>query len=134
MRADLDAYLDQHAGQPFCWRTHNCAHFAAGWVRHVRGVDLLQPWGPLMQQTRTALRRLRAEGGHLVVADKALGAHLPGQYAARGDVVLLAGWGCMAKRYTGAAWGLCTGNRIAALAPTGLVLLPLDQARVAWRV
>ena len=27
-----------------------------------------------------------------------------------------------------------TGNRIAALAPAGLVLLPLDQARVAWRV
>lgn len=134
MRHDLDAYLQRHAGQPFCWRTHNCAHFAAGWVREVRGVDLLHSWGPLMKSTRHALRRLKAEGGHQTVADRALGPHMPGQYAARGDVVLLQGWGAHAARYTGSAWGICTGNRVAALGPNGLLLLPIDQARVAWRV
>lgn len=132
MRHDLDAYLQRHAGQPFCWRTHNCAHFAAGWVREVRGVDLLHSWGPLMYQTRVALRRLRAEGGHQVVADRALGPHLPGVYAARGDVVLL--HTKRLRRFTGSAWGICTGNRIAALGPSGVLAVPMSYAEAAWRV
>lgn len=130
----LDAYLA--SAQPFNWATHNCAHFAAGWVRLKTGRDVLSEWLGTMQNTRAALRALHRAGGYKAAADRALGAHLSGAYAARGDVVLLQAnpVARLAGRYCGMAWGICTGRQIAALGKQGLLMLPITAGSAAWRV
>lgn len=133
---DLDAYLRGQAAQPFDWTTHNCAHFAGGWVLLKTGRNVLAKWEALMPRTRAALRELRKAGGHKAATDAVLGPHLSGQYAARGDIVLTRfnPAARLSGRYFGIAWGVCTGRQIAALGTQDLVMLPINHAEAAWRI
>lgn len=150
--SNLDAYIAD--AKPFDWRTNNCAHFAAGWVALCRGVDPLTEWLGVMPSTRSALRKLKQAGGYMGATAAVLGDYKDGLYAQRGDVVLLdaARWvhadrralgyptstrarvGIFPTKYCGMAWGICTGNRIAALGKDGVLMLPMIAARAAWRV
>lgn len=58
----LDEYLTAQASLPFDWETHNCCHFAGGWVREIEGTDPLANLPELTGQ-HDALRLLRSFGG-----------------------------------------------------------------------
>ncbi len=134
----LDAFLEAKAGRGFDWRDHNCATFCADWVLEATGRDVLGEWRGRMTSTRAALRELRRVGGYEAAAARALGAHVAGRYACAGDVVLFRSRVSLrspvARSYTGFAWGICTGSRVAGVGWRGVVLLPMDCAEVAWRV
>ncbi len=130
----LDSFLTRYDQQPFDWQENNCAQFAGRWVLEKTGLDPLSAeWHILIRSgIRRALRALRDAGGYVAAADRALGAHVMGRYAARGNVVLVKT--PRARRHFGWSWGVCTGNRVAVLGRTGVDLLPLSAAEVAWRV
>lgn len=128
----LDAYLAEHAAQPFDWARHNCCHFVAGWVRHATGRDpmagLPDTHGPL------AARRLIVRlGGTLADAwTRRLGrTAIQPELAQVGDVVHV--WMRAAER---AAVGICAGTRAALLLEGGggIVMLPMAHATHAWRL
>lgn len=127
----LDAYLAQAATKPFSWPTHNCCHFVAGWVAQATGIDPMRGL-PVTPDRRAAWRLIRQLGGSLAGAwtcqlDRAPIRH---ELASTGDIVLV-----HLAPDDGAAVGICNGRHVALLTEgEGLAMLPIAQARMAWRL
>lgn len=102
----LQAYLATALAQPFDWATHNCCHFAAGWVRTVEGVDALAGM-PALSGAGSARRLLRWLGGLPAAVTLRLGREpVPGVQARVGDLVAMP----MDRLGTrGMAVGICCG-------------------------
>lgn len=123
---ELGLYLAECSGRSFDWRSWNCAHFAAGWVRKVCGIDPLAGL-PEAASQRGAWRLLRRLGLTMADAvDMRLGfAQAAPEAACVGDLVLL----------DGRALGICTGRQAVVLLEGGGVgFVPLSAATHAWRV
>ncbi|MBE7420682.1 MAG: hypothetical protein HS128_23545 [Ideonella sp.] len=123
----LAEYLAE-AARPFDWATHNCCHFAAGWVRLIEGLDAmpLVPTPDAMQ----AWRLIASYGGLADAITQELGrAPIAPAEARLGDVVLMP---LMSDR---ASVGISNGRVSMFLADDGSVLaLPTLQAVHAWRI
>lgn len=124
----LHEFLDRRQRVPFRWGANDCALFAADAVLEQTGKDpaegLRGQWG----DERQALALIARLGGLEAIATSALGDPLPEPLRAQMGDVGLVQWNsreCLAV-CNGPAWVLpCT---------RGLGLLPLDCARLAWRV
>jgi len=121
----LIAYAAEAGQQPFRPGRHDCALFAAGWVKLATGQDLARGW----RSTYRSLKRgqqLLAEAGsedHVALA----AAHLPEvapAFAKVGDLAVL----------DDQAFGIVAGEMIYCLRPEGLGLIPRGQMRRAFKV
>ena len=113
----------------FAWGLHDCPTFAFETRQRLTGgADVAALWRGRYSSARGGLRVMRRLGWDTL---EAMGRSLLGapigsvQLAQRGDLVLTAG---------GTGYGVCLGARAVGMAPEGLVSLPLDACRLAWRI
>lgn len=120
MHADLRRYLATCEARVFRYGRHDCALFAAGWVRLRTGRDLTL--GIRYASLREGSARLLAEGyaDHVAVAAAQLAEIAPLQ-ARPGDIAVLRG-----------ALGIVTGERLALPGRRGLAYAPLTMAGRAF--
>lgn len=123
----LTGYLQ--ACPPFNWRTHNCAQFAAGWLRLVEGTAPAVPGADGLLDARRLLQR---RGGTLREAvTRALRRQpVAAALAGPGHLVLVVGVHGPSHQ----ALGICAGRTAAVLGPEGVQHLPMAAASAAWRV
>jgi hypothetical protein len=121
----LIAYAAEAGARPFRPGRHDCALFAAGWVKLVTGRDLARGWRSTYRSLKRGQRLLREAGfaDHVALA----AAHLPEiapAFAQPGDLAVL----------EDNAFGLNAGEMIYCLRPDGLGLVPRGQMRRAFAV
>lgn len=126
----LNAHLDSARDRAFVWGEHDCALFAANWVRQATGVDYAAAYRDRYATPHGAARVLKTQGpGTLRAAvGQALGAEIPALKAQRGDLLL---W---QQAQGGDTVGICTGAEGAFAGPGGLVMVPLRDCAAGWRV
>jgi hypothetical protein len=129
--ARLANLLDSSLALAFAWWQHDCVTFAAADVKAMTGEDHLaglQEW----KNARGAMRSLKAEGGFEAAVSARLGPPVSPLLARRGDLVL------MPHRAVRGRWpgGLAVvfGDRCGAPGHDRLVLRPLAEAQLCWRV
>lgn len=121
----LIAYAAEAGQKPFRPGRHDCALFAAGWVKLATGQDLARGWRSTYRSLKRG-QKLLEEAGFADHVDFA-GAHLPEiapAFAQIGDLAVL----------ETQAFGIVTGEMIYCLKPEGLGLVPRGQARRAFQV
>lgn len=120
------ALLIAHAGaartRRFRYGRHDCALFAAGWVRLVTGRDLTPGWRYTSLRDGRAQLLAAGHADHIALA----AAHLPEIAPARAGIGDLA--------VVGRALGIVAGETIYVLQSRGLASLPLTAASRAFRV
>lgn len=135
----LDRALTAARRTPFAWGRADCGLFMADCILAMTGYD---PAAGLRGRYKTrrgaagALKRYAA-GGLAEAMDKALGAAgwidaLPA-FAQRGDAVLFAATDVDFGTPTAAA-GICIGQRLAYLGPSGLAQAPMTCVTRIWRI
>ncbi|WP_375569900.1 hypothetical protein ABWH93_17545 [Seohaeicola saemankumensis] len=121
----LIAYAAEAGARPFRPGRHDCALFAAGWVKLATGQDFAQGW----RSTYRSLKRgqqLLEDAGFADHVDFAA-AHLPEiapAFAQIGDLAVL----------DDNAFGIVAGEMIYCLKPRGLGLIPRSAMRRAFAV
>jgi hypothetical protein len=121
----LIAYAAEAGTRPFRPGRHDCALFAAGWVKLVTGQDLARGWRSTYRSLKRGQRLLEEAGFADHVAFAA--AHLPEiapAFAQTGDLAVL----------DDNALGINAGEMIYCLKPEGLGLLPRGQMRRTLQV
>jgi hypothetical protein len=121
----LIAYAAEADTRPFRPGCHDCALFAAGWVKIVTGHDLARGWRSTYRSLRRGQHLLQEAGfaDHVALAT----AHLPEitpAFAQVGDIAVL----------ETQAFGIVAGEMIYCLRPEGLGLVPRGQMRRAFAV
>lgn len=127
----LESAMRERWSRPFRWGEQDCCKFAATLVEAMSGQDLARGFGRYKGQLGAA-RILKRAGGVEGLMEGVAARHgmqeWPGvAYARRGDV-------CLIKTEGGEALGVCVGQKIAGAGPNGVELVPIEQARRAWRV
>ncbi|HEV8037099.1 DUF6950 family protein [Yoonia sp.] len=121
----LIAYAAEAGQQPFRPGRHDCALFAAGWVKLVTGRDFARGWRSTYRSLRRGQQLLEEAGftDHLAFA----AAHLPEiapAFAQVGDLAVL----------ETQAFGIVAGEIVYCLRPEGLGLVPRSAMRRAFNV
>jgi len=121
----LIAYAAEAGSRPFRPGRHDCALFAAGWVKLATGQDLARGWRSTYRSLKRGQRLLEEAGfaDHVALA----AAHLPEiapAFAQVGDLAVL----------EDNALGIVAGEMIYCLRPDGLGLVPRGQMRRAFAV
>lgn len=121
----LIAYAADAGQRPFRPGHHDCALFAAGWVKLVTGRDLARGWRSTYRSLRRGQQLLEEAGfaDHVALA----AAHLPEiapAFAQVGDLAVL----------ETQAFGIVAGEMIYCLRPEGLGLVPREAMRRAFAV
>ena len=123
--SSLIAYAAEASVRPFRPGRHDCALFAAGWVKLVTGQDLARGWRSRYRSLRGG-QKLMEEAGFRDHVDLAA-AHLPEivpAFAQIGDLAVL----------EDDAFGIVSGEMIYCLKPKGLGLVPRGEMRRAFAV
>ena len=121
----LITYASDAGQRTFRPGRHDCALFAAGWVKLATGQDFARGW----RSTYRSLKRgqqLLAEAGfedHVALAAAHLSEVAPA-FAQVGDIAIL----------DDQAFGIVAGEMIYCLRPAGLGLVPRGQMRRAFKV
>ena len=118
-------YVADAGSRPFRPGRHDCALFAAGWVKLVTGQDLARGWRSRYRSLRGG-QKLMEEAGFRDHVDLAA-AHLPEivpAFAQIGDLAVL----------EDDAFGIVSGEMIYCLKPKGLGLVPRGEMRRAFAV
>jgi hypothetical protein len=118
-------YAAEAGQRPFRPGRHDCALFAAGWVKLVTGQDLARGWRSTYRSLRRGQQLLEDAGfaDHVALA----AAHLPEvapAFAQVGDIAVL----------DNQAFGIVAGEMIYCLRPEGLGLVPRGQMRRAFQL
>jgi hypothetical protein len=121
----LIAYAADAGQKPFRPGRHDCALFAAGWVKQVTGQDLARGWRSTYRSLKRGQQMLEEAGfaDHVALA----AAHLPEiapAFAQIGDLAVL----------DDQAFGIVVGEMIYCLKPDGLGLVPRSAMRRAFQV
>lgn len=125
----LHALLAERRAMPFQWGVQDCCLFACDGVLAVFGHDPAEGLRS-HRSARAAQAVLKRHGGIEALADARLGARIAVTAAQVGDVGLLrTGEGLDARD----SLALCGGSSWLAPGADGLVSLPIDAARIAWR-
>jgi hypothetical protein len=127
----LAALLDDALNRPFAWWDNDCVTFAAADVEAMTGMTPLQGLSR-WENARGAVRALRAEGGFEAAVTARLGSAVSPLLARRGDIVLMPHHAARG-RWPGAL-AVCFGDRCGAPSHDRLVLRPLADAALCWRV
>lgn len=128
----LEAFLEQAADRSFACGAFDCVLMACAAVEAMTGQDFGVPFRGQYDDAAGAQAIIDRdyEGALDRAVTQFLGAPLPGvKKAQRGDVVMF-------RTAEGPALGVVdmSGMRFAAIAPSGLIRLPLRAALQAWRV
>ena len=122
----LQALIQSRMHTPFAWGSHDCCMWAADAVQAQTGIDPASQWRGAYNAASGAVQQLAELGGLAAVGALAGPSILPLQ-ASVGDVGLVHdGERDILAVCAGDVW-LLAGNQ-------GLAALPLDAARLAWRV
>ena len=121
----LIAYAAEAGQRPFRPGRHDCALFAAGWVKLATGRDLARGWRSSYRSLSKGQHMLEDAGyaDHVALA----AAHLPEvapAFAQIGDIAVL----------ETQAFGIVAGEMIYCLRPEGLGLVPRGQMRRAFQL
>ena len=125
-RVRFDALISDCMSQPFSWGAQDCCLFAADCAVIVSGADPAAGLRGTYSDAAGALRTLQRIGG-IEGAGCRFGAPIRPLMACTGDVGLVP---CGGRD----ALAVCVGLVWLAPAAAGLAALPLDSARLAWRV
>jgi len=123
--SQLIAYAAEAGAQPFRPGSHDCALFAAGWVKLATGQDFARGWRSTYRSLKRGQQLLEEAGfaDHVALA----AAHLPEiapAFAQIGDLAVL----------DDHAFGIVAGEMIYCLRPNGLGLVPRSAMRRAFQV
>jgi len=123
--SQLITYASEAGARPFRPGRHDCALFAAGWVKQVTGQDLARGWRSTYRSLKRGQQLLVDAGfaDHVALA----AAHLPEvapAFAQVGDLAVL----------DDQAFGIVAGEMIYCLKPEGLGLVPRSAMRRAFQV
>ena len=129
----LVAAIETARARPFAWGRHDCPTFAFETRTALTGgADVAALWRGRYATALGGQRILRRLGwgsleamGHALLGEPLPSVHL----AQRGDLVL-AGSGSG----SGSGFGICLGAQAAGMAPEGLVMRPLAECFLAWKV
>ena len=118
-------YAAEAGQRPFCPGRHDCALFAAGWVKLATGRDLARGWRSTYRSLSKGQHMLEDAGyaDHVALA----AAHLPEvapAFAQIGDIAVL----------ETQAFGIVAGEMIYCLRLEGLGLVPRGQMRRAFQL
>ena len=121
----LIAYAAEAGEQPFRPGRHDCALFAAGWVKIATGQDYARGWRSTYRSMKRGQQLLEEAGfaDHVALA----ATHLPEiapAFAQIGDLAVL----------DDQAFGIVAGEMIYCLTPKGLGLVPRGAMRRAFAV
>lgn len=121
----LIAYAAEAGARPFRPGRHDCALFAAGWVKLATGRDLARGWRSTYRSLKRGKQLLEEAGfaDHVALA----AAHLPEiapAFAQIGDLAVL----------DDQAFGIVAGEMIYCLKPQSLGLVPRSTMRRAFQV
>ena len=121
----LIAYAAEAGQKPFRPGRHDCALFAAGWVKLVTGWDLARGWRSTYRSLKRGQQLLEEAGfaDHVAFAASHLPEILPA-FAQVGDLAVL----------ETQAFGIVAGEMIYCLRPNGLGLVPRSAMRRAFQV
>ncbi|MBW0159600.1 DUF6950 family protein [Sedimentimonas flavescens] len=127
----LVAAIETARARPFAWGLHDCPTFAFETRQLlIGGEDVAALWRGRYSTALGGQRMLRRFGwgsldamGHALLGEPLPSLHL----AQRGDL-MLAGSGA------GSGFGICLGAQAAGMAPEGLVMRPLTDCCLAWKV
>lgn len=128
--AALAALIEQHRDTPFAWGVHDCCLWSATAVQAQTGSDPAARWRGTYG-TRTEARALieREFGGDIEAIPGACElVEVPVLQARRGFIV-----SASFKGY-GVSLGVCIGSRAAFAGKAGLVFIPMERVRRAWKV
>lgn len=121
----LADYLADALHRPFAWGSHDCALWAAAWVRLATGADHVSDWIGTYSTAAGAFRQMRLRGFDGVEGIAAR--HLPEKpvrEAGRGDLML----------HPSGALGICNGLASYFVTEGGLIAEPTLACRKAWGV
>ena len=121
----LIAYAAEAGARPFRPGSHDCALFAAGWVKIATGQDFARGWRSTYRSLKRGQQML-AEAGFADHVEFAA-SHLPEiapAFAQVGDIAVL----------DDQAFGITAGEMIYCLKPDGLGLVPRGFMRRAFQV
>ena len=121
----LIAYAAEAGQKPFRPGRHDCALFAAGWVKLVTGWDLARGWRSTYRSLKRGQQLLEEAGfaDHVAFAASHL-PEIPPAFAQVGDLAVL----------ETQAFGIVAGEMIYCLRPNGLGLVPRSAMRRAFQV
>lgn len=120
----LDDYLA--ACPPFNWRTHNCGHFAAGWLQVVEGAAPPAPAMSCGAAYHRALRQLQVDLAGYITLTLQRRPMVPA-IARPGDLLL---WDCNGQQ----GLAICNGRTAAGISTAGVRHIPLQYATHGWLV
>ena len=121
----LITYAAEAGARPFRPGRHDCALFAAGWVKLATGRDLARGWRSRYRSLKRGETLLQEAGfaDHVALAADHLPEIMPA-FAQVGDLAVL----------EDNAFGIVAGEMIYCLKPEGLGLVPRGQMRRAFAV
>lgn len=127
-RGRLEAHVEAHRRAPFAFGRHDCGLFAAGAVEAMTGTDPAAEMRGRYQTMAGALRKIRAAGfaDHIDMV-AGLFEEVHPAFAQVGDLAAVDGDGAPAI-------GVVGGGHVFVPRETGLGVVPLTDARRAWRV
>ena len=125
-RSKFDALIAKRMGNPFSWGTQDCCMFAADCAVINGGADPFTDKRGTYNDAAGALRALVDVGG-IEAAGARFGAPIRPLMAMVGDVGLVP---CGERE----ALAVCVGDVWLAPAAAGLAAMPLESARMAWRI
>lgn len=112
-------YLTRHLRVPFCWASHNCVSFVAGYVKEATGIDHLA--GILEWSNEQEARQIVKDmGGMEAILDSRFTRIAP-HFAKDGDIAL-----------RGKTLGLVSGNYMVSPGEKGLVNMDRIGITCAW--
>ena len=116
-------YAAEAGARPFRPGRHDCALFAAGWVKIATGQDLARGWRSTYRSLKRGQQMLEEAGfsDHVEFAASHL-PEIPPAFAQIGDLALL----------DDQAFGIVGGEMIYCLKPEGLGLIPRSAMRRAF--
>lgn len=121
----LNAYAEKAKARKFRPGSHDCALFAAGWVKLATGSDPAKGWRGQYRSLRRGQALLEEAGleDHVALAASLLPEVAPA-FAQIGDIALV----------DGLALGVVNGERIWVLQKSGIATVPLNRATRVFRV
>lgn len=118
----LHDYIAAAAKVPFRYGRHDCAQFASGWIQQVTGRDVF----PSYKTKRD---------GIAVLGDRDIADFLTPHFAEVGPLSALPGDVAILPSDDGiGAFGIVTGDRIAAFSADGMAMFDLLAARRVFRI
>jgi hypothetical protein len=128
-RTRLNAALLDAKAQPFDWGDRDCALFCADCIKAMTGEDIAADLRGTYSTAMGALKAIRSTGADDLVslaANRMTEIH-PAR-ATSGDLM------AMRAEETGWALGICLGERVAVMSPTGFATVARSKAEKAFRV